>query len=630
MKSIASLLSLWIATTAMATPVLIPAPVSMEMRAGEFRINGATRIVVVAPADQGGVAEDLALRLRRASGLKVPVVKTAHKTAARNRIVMSLRADIGLPADGYRLTITAGQVDLVGSTPAGLFYGAQTLLQLLPKQIEASAVAHKVSWTLPAVTIRDYPRFGWRGLMLDVSRHFFTPDEVKGFIDQMAKYKFNVLHWHLSDDQGWRIEIKSLPRLTEVGAWRVGKTGNFGRMSAPTVDEPRDYGGFYTQEQVRDIVAYARSKYIDILPEIDMPGHSLAALASYPELACTSGSYAVNAGEQLLVFQSGEELRTLVDNNLCPAKEEVYEFVDKVMSELAALFPFEYLHMGGDETARNFWAKSEAVQALMAREHLKDLDAVQAYFVARVQKIINAKGKKMIGWDEILQGGLVPGATVMSWRGMKGGIEAAQAGHEVVMSPTDFAYIDYMQGDAAIEPPVYASLRLSKAYQFDPLPEGVDPKLVKGGQANLWTENVYNIRHAQYMVWPRAFAIAEALWSPKAARDWAGFVSRVEAHFARLDEAQVKYAPSLYDPVFKATEGAEGLVVEMSTEVEGLALHFSFDGSFPDGFYPRYASPLTVPKDAVTLRVISYRDGKPLGRMVTIPVAELRKRTAKK
>jgi len=362
-----------------------------------------------------------------------------------------------------------------------------------------------------------------------------------------------------------------------------------------------------------------------------MPGHSLAAIASYPELACTPGSYAVNAGEPMLAWQPDGHFRTLVDNNLCPAKESVYEFVDKVVAEVAALFPFEYLHMGGDEAARNFWKTSDAIQALMAREQLKDLDAVQAYFVARVQKIVNAHGKKMIGWDEILQGGLVPGAAVMSWRGMKGGIEAARLGHEVVMSPTNYAYLDYMQGDPAIEPPVYATLLLSKAYQFDPVPEGVDPQLIKGGQANLWTEHVYNVRHLQYMVWPRALAIAEALWSPKAARDWAGFVPRVEAHLSRFDAARVKYAPSLYDPFLKPAVKEDGsLVVQMETEVEGLSLHYSFDGSFPDAFYPRYTAPLAVPKDAAVLKVISYRDDKPLGRMMTVSIAELRKRAAAK
>ena len=292
----------------------------------------------------------------------------------------------------------------------------------------------------------------------------------------MVKYKFNVLHWHLTDDQGWRIEIKSLPKLTSVGAWRVDKTGTFNTFSKPAPNEPRNYGGFYTQDDIKEVVQYAKERYVNIFPEIDVPGHSLAAIAAYPELTCTPGTYVVNSGEPFMDMASQWTfLLHLIDNTLCPANEKVYEFMDKVFTEVAQLFPFEYIHMGGDETARNFWEKSAAIKALMKKENLKNLDEVQSYFVKRMGKIIESKGKKMIGWDEILQGGLAPGAAVMSWRGMKGGIEAAKMGHEVVMTPTDFVYIDYMQGDKVLEPPVYATLRLKKSYQFEPVPEGVDP-----------------------------------------------------------------------------------------------------------------------------------------------------------
>ncbi len=618
------------ATLAAELPALIPAPVAVEQRAGEFKLDASTRITVRSP-ELKAEAEALAQRLRRATGFKLPVDtgKEAGKAAAGPRIVLGVEAV--LPAEGYRLSVDRRQVQLVGASPAGVFRGVQTLLQLLPKEVERATPAQAVHWAMPAVLIQDQPRFGWRGLMLDVSRHFFSVAEVKDFIDQMAKYKFNLLHWHLSDDQGWRIEIKSRPRLTEVGAWRVGKTGRFGSFAPPTADEPRDYGGFYTQDQVREIVAYAKARHIDVMPEVDMPGHSLAALAAYPELACEPGNFSVNAGEPLLVWPAGGHLSGLVDNTLCPANEKVYEFARQVFSELAQLFPFEYVHMGGDETARNFWAKSEAIKALMERERLPDLNAVQAYFVTRLQKIIAAEGKKMMGWDEILEGGLVSEAAVMSWRGLKGGIEAARLGHQVVMSPNDFVYLDLMQGDAVIEAPVYGTVRLSKTYQFEPLPEGVDASRVLGGQANLWTEQIYHQRQLQYMTWPRAMAVAETLWSPKEHKRWEGFVPRVEAHFARLMAAGVKYAPSLYDPIFKASEKAPGpLMVELSTEVAGLSLHYSFDGSLPDEFYPVYTAPLAVPNDAQQLKVISYRDGKPLGRMIVMPVAELRRRLATK
>jgi hexosaminidase len=504
----------------------------------------------------------------------------------------------------------------------------QTLLQLLPAQIESNQNNKLVnSWAIPFVTIEDNPRFGWRGLMLDVSRHFFTVAQVKDYIDQMAKYKFNLLHLHLTDDQGWRIQIKALPKLTEVGAWRVDKTGTFGKFSKPEPNEPKTYGGFYTHEDIKELVQYAKEKFINILPEIDIPGHSLAAIAAYPNLTCTPGTYSVNSGEQFMIWPGGgQHFYGTLDNTLCPANEKVYDFIDKVFTEVAQLFPFAYIHMGGDETARNFWEKSNQIKALMKKENLKNLDEVQSYFVKRVEKIIASKGKKMIGWDEILQGGLAPNAAVMSWRGMKGGIEAAKMGHEVVMSPTDFAYIDYMQGDGVIEPPVYSTLRLKKAYQFEPVPEGTNAKLIKGGQANLWTEQVYNMRHAQYMTWPRAFAIAEVLWSPKENRNWNNFVSRVENQMERFDVAAVKYAPSMYDAIFEVNKKDSQVIVSLSTEVEGLKVYYSFDNSFPDNFYPAYTSPLTVPKDAVAMKVITYRNNKPIGRLMVMPVAELKKR----
>ncbi|MBI5371223.1 MAG: family 20 glycosylhydrolase [Sphingobacteriales bacterium] len=542
--------------------------------------------------------------------------------ATPGTLFLSLSDDPSLPNEGYRLKVTAAGITLSAREPAGIFYGIQTLLQLFPVQMDNKALV------IPALTIEDYPRFAWRGLMLDVSRHFFTVAQVKDYIDQMVKYKFNLLHLHLTDDQGWRIQIKSLPKLTDIGAWRVDKTGTFGRFSPPAADEPRTYGGFYTQEDIKELVRYAKDRFVNILPEIDVPGHSLAAIASYPELSCTPGNYAVNSGESFMIWPGGgQHFYGTLDNTICPALEQSFEFLDKVFTEVAELFPFEYIHMGGDETARNFWEKSEQIKSLMQKQGFKNLDEVQSYFVKRVEKIINSKGKKMIGWDEILDGGLAPNAAVMSWRGMKGGIEAARQGHEVVMSPTDFAYIDYMQGDAVIEPPVYSTLRLKKAYQFEPLPEGVDPSLVKGGQANLWTEQVYTMRHAQYMTWPRGMAIAEVLWSPKEKRNWTDFSARVEKHFERLDAAGVKYAPSIYDPIFEVSKkDSNTIVVKLSTEIEGLSIHYSFDNSFPDAYYPVYSEPLIVPKDAVALKLITCRDKQPIGRMLVMPVTELKKR----
>ncbi len=607
-----------------ATIALIPQPASISQGSGVFSFPSELIIVVPQNEELKKIATGLSGQLANAT--KKVTIQEGNGPSS-NAIFLSLSNDSNIPKEGYSLKVTPTGVTLTAKEPAGIFYGVQTLLQLLPKQIESKeTLKSAVEWSLPIVTIEDHPRFGWRGLMLDVSRHFFTKEQVKQYIDDMVKYKFNVLHWHLTDDQGWRIEIKSFPKLTSVGAWRVDKTGTFNTFSKPGPDEPRNYGGFYTQDDIKEVVQYAKDRFVSILPEIDVPGHSMAALAAYPELTCTPGTYKVNSGEPFMVWPAKGHFYGLIDNSLCPANEKVYEFMDKVFTEVAQLFPFEYIHMGGDETARNFWEKSAAIKALMKKENLKNLDEVQSYFVKRMGKIIESKGKKMIGWDEILQGGLAPGAAVMSWRGMKGGIEAARQGHEVVMTPTDFVYIDYMQGDKVLEPPVYATLRLKKSYQFEPIPNGVDPNLVKGGQANLWTEQVYNMRHAQYMTWPRAFAVAEALWSPKEKRAWNDFVGRVEKHFERFDIAQIKYAPSIYDPAFEIAKKDSQIIVKMIPEIEGLDIHYSFDNSFPDNFYPKYSEAVIVPRDAVTMKVITYRNGKPIGRMMVMTRDELNKR----
>ncbi|MFT3702777.1 MAG: family 20 glycosylhydrolase [Agriterribacter sp.] len=607
-------------------PAIIPEPVSLTQKQGAFILKDNTPVYING-ASAEKVARQLVHSLSTATGFNFNIVN--NTSGAGIQLILNSSQDKESGSEGYKLNVSQDEVVITANEAAGLFYGVQTLLQLLPKEIESKTVVKNVNWSIPAVEIKDYPRFGWRGLMFDVSRHFFTKAEVKAFIDDMAKYKFNLLHMHLTDDQGWRIEIKSLPKLTSVGAWNVKKTGTFNYFSDPLPDEPRDYGGFYTQDDIKEIVQYAKDQYINILPEVDVPGHSLAAIASYPELSCTPGAdkYKVNSGEKFMVWPPKGHFYGLLDNTLCPANEKVYDFLDKVFTEVAALFPFEYIHMGGDETARNFWEKSPQIKAFMQKEKLKNLDEVQSYFVKRVEKIVESKGKKLIGWDEILQGGLAPNAAVMSWRGIEGGIAAAKQKHEVVMSPTSFVYLDFMQGDAATEPPVYATLRLNKTYQFEPVPEGVDAQYIKGGQANLWTEQVYNTRHLQYMLWPRAFAVAEAVWSPKEKRNWEQFSQHVEKHFERFDIAEKKYSPAIYDPIINAVKSDKNsITVDMSTEIPGLDIYYSFDNSFPDKFYPKYTAPVSVPKDAVTLKVITYRDGKVIGRLIAVPVTDLKKR----
>ncbi len=615
---------------------IIPQPVEIKTGQGYFKLNPNSGISYPANnTDARRVAEQLAQQLSRVTGYKIPVLSGIMTTGLGN-ITLNINANLDpkLGNEGYNLKVNETITTITANSAAGLFYGVQTFKQLLPDEIEGMVKAENIQWQAPAVEITDYPRFGWRGLMLDVSRHFFNKEEVKRYIDDMVKYKYNILHFHLTDDQGWRIEIKSLPKLTEVGAWNVKKTGRFGTFSKPDSTEPRDYGGFYTQEDISELVQYAKDRFVNIVPEIDVPGHSLAAIASYPELVSTPGKYYVNSGEKFMEWPPKGHFYGLIDNTLNPASEKVYTFLDKVFTEIAQLFPFEYIHMGGDETARNFWEKSAEIKALMQKEKLKNLDEVQAYFVTRVNKIINSKGKKMIGWDEILDGGLTPGAAVMSWRGgqagvsgMSGGARAAKMGHEVVMTPQDFVYLDYMQGDEIMEPKVYASLRMKKVYSFEPIPEGVDPKFIKGGQGNLWTEQVYNLRQLQYMTWPRGLALSEAVWSPKSSRNWSDFITRVEDQLARLTMAGTKYSPAMYEPDIKASKaGANGVEVQLNTEIDGVDVYYSFDNSFPDNYYPKYTAPVTVPKDAEQLRIVSYRNGRQVGRPMTISVAELRKR----
>ena len=606
---------------------IIPVPVSVKEASGTFTLP---KNVVIEAGPQPQLQQTIAFLKQRFSvstGSDVTVINPA--TSPTISLVLNRTTDAVIGQEGYRLSVTPKKITISANEPEGLFYGAQSLVQLFPAEIESATLVKDVKWEAPVVEIMDYPRFGWRGLMFDVSRHFFTKDEVKQFIDQMVRYKFNVLHWHLTDDEGWRIQIKSFPKLTEVGAWNVKKVGYFGTFSPPAANEPKNHGGFYTQDDIKEVVQYAKERFVNILPEIDVPGHSLAAVVSYPELSCTpeAKNYRVRSGEEIMDWSKGHPPIALVDNTLCPANEKVYDFLDKVLTEVTALFPFEYVHMGGDECPKNYWEKTPAIKQLMAKEKLKTMDEVQSYFTKRVGKIVESKGKKLIGWDEILQGGLAPGAAVMSWRGIKGGIEAAKLGHEVVMSPTDFAYLDYMQSDVIIEPRVYATLRLSKAYQFEPVPEGVDPKFIKGGQANLWTEQIYNMRHQQYMTWPRGWAIAESVWSPKEKKNWDNFFSRVESHFERYDAAEIKYAPSVYDPIFRASRtDKKDLQIELSTEPNGLDIYYTFDNSFPDRFYPKYTAPLIAPKEAVMLKVITYKGKEPVGRMIAMPLEELKKR----
>ena len=589
---------------------IVPEPVAITEQQGTFLLDEHTAIVASDPA-AASIAKMLSGMLQAPTGFALPVVQ--KKQAHGIFLQINKTPETALGDAGYTFTSDNNQIVIAANKPRGLFYGIQTLLQLLPPDVESRTRRQGVQWTVPAVHIKDYPRFGWRGLMLDVSRHFFSVDFIKSYLDEMAKYKFNVFHWHLTDDQGWRIEIKGLPRLTEVGAWRVPRTGRWGTFDPPQPGEKATYGGYYTQEEIKEVIAYAKKRFITIVPEIDVPAHSLSLIAAYPNLSCTQEQYPVNPGSNFYKKQ---------DNVLCVANDSTWLMLDKIFTQIAQLFPGEYIHVGGDEAYKGFWENCPKDQALMKKEGITSLEGLQSYFVKKLERLIISKGKKMIGWDEILEGGLAPEATVMSWRGMKGGIKAAQMHHPVVMTPTTHAYIDLYQGDPLIEPSTYSKLRLTACYHFDPVPEGVDAQYILGGQGNLWTESIPNTRHAEYMTWPRAMALAEVFWSPKSQMNWPDFIRRMEGRFKYMDVAGVKYARSTYDPIISGVRGADStLKVKLTTEIPGLALYYTFDGTNPDQYYSRYeGEPLDIPKGASEIRVITYRNGKPIGHQINCPV----------
>jgi len=602
---------------------IIPQPVEIQQGKGSFRLRTGTTITYDNPSGKE-VAEMLAFKLNQATGF---TIKPKDGNGGSIRLNINKEVNSRLGTEGYLLSVTSKNITISANKPAGLFYGMQSLLQLLPPEIE-STNAVKTDWVVPVVNITDYPRFAWRGIMLDVSRNFFSKEEVEKYIDQIARFKFNTFHWHLTDDNGWRIEIKSLPKLTETGAWRVARAGHFGDRDNPKPGEPATAGGFYTQEDIREIVKYAQERFITIVPEVDIPGHSMAAIASYPELCCTKDtSIKVNPGTEFSEWYGNGKFKMLIDNTLNPSDEKVYEFLDKVFTEVAQLFPGQYIHAGGDECYKGYWEADTGCQALMKKLKISKVEQLQGYFVNRIEKILQSKGKKLIGWDEILEESISPDATVMSWRGIQGGVEAAKLGHYVVMSPTAFAYLDYQQGEETIEPPIYAGLRLQKCYSFNPVPEGVDAKYVLGGQGNLWTEQIPGFRHAEYMTWPRGWALAEDFWTPDEKKSWSGFIQRVEKQFSRNDIAGINYSKAIYDPLISTKKTDGKILAEMSTEAPGLKIYYTINDQMPDNFSPEYTKPFEIPAGGpVTLRVIAYRDGKPVGHLITLTPEDLKKR----
>ncbi len=500
---------------------IIPQPKKLTEQSGVFSFKKNTSVVVTDDLFMP-VANMLVSYCNNATGFAYAVRK-----AKSGSVSFVLNASI--PQEGYQLKISSSKIEIQASTGQGAFYAMQSLLQLMPPAVYAGIKTEGLS--APNCTIEDEPRFGYRGLMLDVGRYFFAVEDIKRFLDLMAVYKLNTFHWHLTEDQGWRIEIKKYPLLTQVSS--VRKESMLGHYRDQKYDG-KQHGGFYTQEQIREVVAYASSKYINVIPEIEMPGHSQALLAAYPQLG-------VNPDK---IYQVATKWG-ISEDVLCP-REETFVFMENVLTEVMALFPGQYIHIGGDECPKKQWKESRFCQNLIKQLGLKDEDELQSYFIRRIDKFITSKGKKMLGWDEILEGGLSPNAMVMSWRGVKGGVEAAKQKHDVVMSPNNFFYLDYYQADPKTEPiAIGGNLPLSKCYSFEPdLPELTpeETKYVVGIQANVWTEYISNIKYAEYMTYPRALALSEIAWSPKQEKNYEAFKKRVTGHMPAMDALKINYS----------------------------------------------------------------------------------------
>jgi hexosaminidase len=552
---------------------IIPAPVSVKKTSGTFSFSRLTVIKADKPTDKAVVffKDFLAKNRQLPNKISIYNPKSAISATGTTVILTSIGAG-NLPAEGYKLTITPHKITVVGKG-AGLFYGIQTLIQLFP--VENTAIAK-----LPAVEIEDQPRFEYRGMMLDVSRHFFTVDQVKKVIDLISSYKINNFHWHLVDGAGWRIEIKKYPKLTEVGGTRL--LTNFGGNRDYLDQVP--YTGFYTQDDIREVVRYAANKYINVVPEIEMPAHSDAALRAYPEFKCTP--------------MAGVENPASVNSIYCPT-EETFGFLEGVLTEVMALFPSKYIHIGGDEANRRPWLQSGYSQDLMKRLNLKDDRELQSYFIQRIEKFINSKGRSIIGWDEILEGGLAPNATVMSWQGEQGGIAAAKQKHNVIMTPqTNGMYLDHYQSSSPQEPVSFGRYAtLKETYNYDPVSKALtseEQKYVIGTQGNLWTEYVPTFAKLQYQILPRIFAISEVAWSKVENKNYTEFAEvRLAKHFDKLDAMNYNYrVPTALDAIDTFMIGAQFTLTPKSV-IPGAKIYYTLNGRNPLDTDWEYTTPLT-------------------------------------
>lgn len=602
-------------------PSLIPAPLEMQRSADTFPLRATTTIHIKADSPElRAVGEYLSQQIKSRTGWELKIRLDEPGDDATDVIQLGLMKSPPVGTEGYLLTIIPDELRISSGGAAGVFYGVQTLLQLLPptfypKQTDAEG---KQTILIPCLGIVDKPRFAHRGMLLDCGRHFMPKEIIKRQIDLLAYHKMNVLHWHLTEDQGWRIEIKRYPKLTEIGAWReatrdserLGGVMLGGAQERGSESRAAMYGGFYSQDDIREIVAYARSRFVTVIPEIELPGHSLAALASYPELSCTGGPFKVGT-----VWGVYEDV-------YCAGNDKTFEFLEGVLSEVVELFPSQYVHIGGDECPKTRWKACSKCQARIKAEGLKDEHELQSYFIRRIEKFLGSKGKRIIGWDEILEGGLAPNATVQSWRGLDGAIAAARAGHDVICSPTSHCYLDYphQKADAGY-PDWMGEISLEKAYSFEPVPAELTPEQARhilGVECNLWTE------HAppsliDRQTFPRLCALAEVGWSDAKSRRWEDFARRMRTHYVRLDALGVAYYVPPPRIVAELDEFADSLDVTLVAAHHEGVIRYTLDGSEPTAASPAYdGKPIrllqtTTVRARTELPASAYRSATRLG-----------------
>lgn len=577
--------------------VIIPQPVSLQFTSGNFIIDNSTSLKF----NKTDKTLQEAASFFKSAIKDISGIQLADNIIKNKIIELKLISNAELGDEGYLLRILPTSIEIAANKKAGIIYGMQSLFQTLP------AIRTNATLSIPCMNVKDYPRFKWRGMHLDVSRHFFAPEVIKEYINLMASYKMNTFHWHLVDDQGWRIEIKKYPMLTKTGAWRVDQNDKIWSSRPQAKEgETANYCGYYTQEQIKDIIKYAADRNVTIVPEIEMPGHVASAIASYPALSCTQ--------QPQLSLTGGNY--TNMSSNYCAGNDSVFTFLQNVLTEVIDLFPSKYIHIGGDEVDKNPWKKCARCQARIKAEGLKNEDELQSYFIKRIEKFVVSKNRKMIGWDEILEGGLAPEAAVMSWRGEAGGIEAAKMNHNVVMTPGNPLYFDHYQAGPEGEPIAIGGMNtLRKVYDYDPIPKELNEaqaKFVLGAQANLWTEYITTAEQVEYMVLPRMLALAEVVWSPKQNKNWQSFNQRLQTQFKGFDQRGLHYSKGNFTVNIKPVSENGKLSVALSTEAINGEIYYTTDGSIPTKESTKYESPFSITTSAI-IKAITVINGNIMG-----------------